>query len=354
MAFRFEAKTAFVTWSQVNKTWDDFLPHFIERLSGLPKTSQYVISQEKHADGGIHYHAYIIWDEKLRIRGCDFLDVAGNHPNIRTIGKTKQDRLRVYQYVIKHGDVKRSADFPEPEETASKPTWSQLKACTNREEWWDLVHEISARDYHLSRERLEYSCDAQFNNRAPQPYIEPEHYGFFDIPRQMEDWVQNELNSEVCVSIISYRLLAITNGSLTRAKFLQWLLNNRTWFVLYSVQEDRPKSLIIIGPSRTGKTAWARSLGRHIYWNGMFNLRSFDNEAKYAIFDDFEDWSRFYNYKQWLGAQKEFTVSDKYCKKQQIKWGKPCIVISNEHPGFKDQSWIDINCTTIYLNNKIY
>ena len=81
----------------------------------------------------------------------------------------------------------------------------------------------------------------------------------------------------------------------------------------------------------------------------MFNLDSWNPDAEYAVFDDWEDWTRFYNYKCWLGAQHEFTVSDKYRKKQQIRWGKPAIVLSNELPLFKDQDWIDKNCVTYIL-----
>lgn len=108
-----------------------------------------------------------------------------------------------------------------------------------------------------------------------------------------------------------------------------------------------------MGPSRTGKTNWARSIGPHLYWNGMFNLDLFtkSQDIKYAIFDDWEDWSRFYNYKCWLGAQAEFTVTDKYRKKMQIKWGKPAIVLSNIDPMFSDNDWISKNCIKYVMSD---
>ncbi|GAB4857117.1 hypothetical protein Ancab_015028 [Ancistrocladus abbreviatus] len=37
---------------------------------------------------------------------------------------------------------------------------------------------------------------------------------------------------------------------------------------------DRPQSLIIEGPSRVGKTAWARSLGKHNYLSGHLDFNS--------------------------------------------------------------------------------
>lgn len=95
-------------------------------------------------------------------------------------------------------------------------------------------------------------------------------------------------------------------------------------------------------------------MGRHIYFNGSFNLDQWDPMAEYAVFDDFEDWSRWFTYKQWMGAHKEFVASDKYRCKKQIKWGKPCIILSNGNPYFKDQAWIDLNCYTEFINKPLY
>ena len=86
----------------------------------------------------------------------------------------------------------------------------------------------------------------------------------------------------------------------------------------------RVKSLILWGGTRTGKTLYARSLGHHAYYNLQFNMDDFSNDCKYAVFDDiqggFEYW---HSYKGWLGAQKQFVITDKYRKKRTIHWGKP-------------------------------
>ena len=36
-----------------------------------------------------------------------------------------------------------------------------------------------------------------------------------------------------------------------------------------------------------GKTVWARSLGRHAYFGGLFSMDEDIDGAEYAIFDDF-------------------------------------------------------------------
>ncbi|CAG8535397.1 7882_t:CDS:2 [Paraglomus occultum] len=50
---------------------------------------------------------------------------------------------------------------------------------------------------------------------------------------------------------------------------------------------NRPKSVFMWGPSRTGKTIWARSHGRHIYWMEKMDLATWDDQAQYIALDDF-------------------------------------------------------------------
>jgi len=97
---------------------------------------------------------------------------------------------------------------------------------------------------------------------------------------------------------------------------------------------ERPLSLVLIGYSRTGKTEWARSLGRHIYMACYFNLSLWDDEAEYIFVDDMDVPGKkleeyFRSWKAFFGAQKEFTLTDKYAKKKRVTWGKPMIYISN-------------------------
>lgn len=77
--------------------------------------------------------------------------------------------------------------------------------------------------------------------------------------------------------------------------------------------------------------------------------------AQYIIFDDVEidKWSA---YKQWVGAQKEFTLTDKYCQKETIVFGKPCIVLMNESPFSRtwDSDWIVANCFIVNVIQKLF
>lgn len=123
----------------------------------------------------------------------------------------------------------------------------------------------------------------------------------------------------------------------------------------------RPKSLILYGETRLGKTLWARSLGPHIYCCLQFNVddvRGNLEEAQYAVFDDMQGGFKFFPaYKGWLGAQKSFTVTDKYKGKTTIEWGRPTIWLMNESPSSctdVDYDWLMGNCYIAHIGEPIF
>lgn len=126
----------------------------------------------------------------------------------------------------------------------------------------------------------------------------------------------------------------------------------------------RPRGLVLYGATRLGKTVWARSLGLHAYFGGLFNLDEFNaHDCKYAIFDDISGGFGFFpSYKQWLGGQYEFTVSDKYKHKMSVRWGKPTIWLCNQDPrhdaykpgGRPDFEWMEDNCDFVEITEPIF
>lgn len=91
----------------------------------------------------------------------------------------------------------------------------------------------------------------------------------------------------------------------------------------------------------------------------MSNLDVWDPEATYLIIDDIK-WEYVPNKKAFFGAQREFTLTDKYRKKRKILWGKPTIYLFNpeDNPMLNlsgdERNWYIGNTTFIQLNNKLY
>lgn len=125
----------------------------------------------------------------------------------------------------------------------------------------------------------------------------------------------------------------------------------------------RPKSLCLVGPTRTGKTAFARSLGPHVYVSGAFDATSFKSgEYRFFVFDDVapiaESLKRMW--KQWFGGQRDFTVTGKYVKPFRVSGGVPSILALNEddyEEHFKaklDNDWSKENIVTVFVRTPLY
>lgn len=119
---------------------------------------------------------------------------------------------------------------------------------------------------------------------------------------------------------------------------------------------------MLVGPSKTGKTQWARSLGRHIFFREQYNMDLYDRDASYVIFDDLQ-MERVHGLKCWLGSMGQFSDVDKYREKTALVWGpkKCCIILCN--PGvdwrynkiWKDETeWYETNVEVIEITRNMF
>ena len=123
--------------------------------------------------------------------------------------------------------------------------------------------------------------------------------------------------------------------------------------------QPRPRSLIIYGASKLGKTIWARSLGRHHYFNRQFGTAQMVDDAEYAVFDDMDRGLLGFDYKAWMGGQNQFSIVDKYISPRTVYWNKPVIVLMNDDEYQRnkastklDKDWINANCIIVNLNGR--
>lgn len=107
-----------------------------------------------------------------------------------------------------------------------------------------------------------------------------------------------------------------------------------------------------------GKTVWARSLGTHAYFGGLFSLDESLDGVDYAVFDDISGGLEYFpHYKFWLGHQQQFYATDKYRGKQLIHWGRPAIWLSNSDPRNDknaDVEWLEGNCVFVEITQPIF
>ena len=302
MPFRCNVRNFFLTYSQAPGLSKDRIARFLtHEHTFADKLNWFVVCQESHRDQGIHFHVVVNYAVKYDCRNQRSFDIDQVHPKI----EPAKDIQASIKYVKKDGDFLEYGEIPQ-----AKRKWIDLDNAADAKEAWEIVKQTSPRDYWLNLEKLEYSINKRFRKEMPRYDRQWDHP--FTISNIMQQWLDQR---------------------------------NVT---------DRPKSVILYGPSRTGKTAWARSIGPHMYFNGMFDLSQWNDAAEYAIFDDFPEWDKWRYYKQFLGGQYEITVTDKYIKKQTLRWGKPCIVLSNSLPNFPDMEWIRANCFIVNIIGSLF
>jgi len=293
--WRFDAKSVFLTYPRCSETKESLL----EFLQSKFTVEKYIISSENHSDGGLHLHALITFVCPLRTRDNTIFDFNRHHPNIQSPRHLK----KTYEYVAKDNDyIENGYEFK------NKSDWTSVFEATSKEEFLSKAKAISPRDYCLALERLEYAADKLFRPVKP-PYKPKYSLDSFLIPHALNVF-KDQMN------------------------------------------DDRPKSLLIVGPSRLGKTQLIKTMFPiHTYWYQYIDLRSWNDSASLLILDDFE-WDKIPCKKGLIGAQETIVLTDKYCRKKTIDWGKPCVILMNDLP-LLDQ-WDRANLIVLVVREKLF
>lgn len=77
MPFRFCAKYGLLTYPQCG----DLDPWKIVAMLG-DLGAECIIGRESHVDGGLHLHAFFLFERKFESRNVRIFDVDGHHPNV--------------------------------------------------------------------------------------------------------------------------------------------------------------------------------------------------------------------------------------------------------------------------------
>lgn len=292
---RLDAQRFLLTYSQVDV--ETLTPHALRDflINKDPSPLWLEIATENHEDGGKHYHVALWFPSAYRGNYASF-DVAGYHPNIQKVGRSKKDERRVRLYIRKEDtDLIQHGEVPPIPESTERDSWGDiLNAATSAPDFMDRLRDQYPEDY--VKRYFDLFAFAQHHWSRPDSYVaEWPTAAYIRIPAAIHEWIGASFDDP---------------------------------------RPPRPKTLMVVGPTRIGKTEWARSLGRHIYMCGLWDLSLWDNDAEYLIIDDisFEYWQG--GRKTLWGSQKQVTLTDKFARKKTVAWGKPLIYLCNS-----DQDW---------------
>jgi len=338
-SFRFAGQRAMLTYSQVPDGWD--VTPLRDALEQLGAT--YRIGRELHQDGGVHYHAYVDFGRRFETEDKRRFDIAGHHPNILCVRRTF---MYAYDYAGKDGDIVFcTAERPAaPKSKRSREEdWALIRSAPTRDEFFEKGYELATRDFILFGSSVTAYADSRYAPKRPcyskQGNMSIDWESVPEIRRFLVESLRNRNNS-----------LSLTEEE---ARFLE-----------RPAEPGRVKGLIVYGDTRLGKTELVRSLGKHCYFGGMFDLQEYlDNpDVEFALFDDIDDVKFVPMYKFWLGAQKEFVCSDKYKHKTRVYWGRPSVWVANKslleyrdkrgNPSV-DVDWLLENCFIQCVEKKV-
>lgn len=238
-SFKWESQQTLLTYSQCNVEPDEllvFLKSLVKEKWGI---DTYVIAQEKHQDGNFHLHVYLKTEKKPHMNSAErFFDYKGFHPKVEGCRSWKN----VVKYVVKDG-----------------------KYITN-----------------LSEEKIKEILLA--NTKVGEIYEKA-------FKRAREEGV--EAGMKELETVKTYRDLLVHGEAIERSmKKLKGVDNNVEYklddFKPLTFEWDRIRTLILTGPSDTGKTSLALALlPKALVVCDMDDLREY-NSGKYdgIIFDD--------------------------------------------------------------------
>nr|CRI68489.1 Replication protein [Pepper huasteco yellow vein virus] len=301
--FRLNAKNYFLTYPQCSISKEEALAQ-IQNLS-TPVNKKYIkICKEYHEDGQPHLHVLIQFEGKYQCTNNRFFDLVSStrsahfHPNIQG-AKSSSD---VKTYIDKDGDTVEWGEFQIDGRSArggqqsANDTYAKALNSASAEEALQIIKEEQPQHFFLQFHNIVSNANRIFHT-PPEPWVPPFQLSSFNnVPEIMTQWV----SENVCDA---------------------------------AARPMRPLSLVVEGPSRTGKTLWARSLGPHNYICGHMDLspKIYSNNAWYNVIDDIPP-HYVKHFKEFMGAQRDWQSNCKYGKPIQIKGGIPTIFLCNPGP----------------------
>nr|QEJ80543.1 replication-associated protein [Sweet potato leaf curl virus]QEJ80553.1 replication-associated protein [Sweet potato leaf curl virus] len=310
--FNIKAKNYFLTYPQCSLTKEEALDQLLNL--NTPTNKKYIkICRELHENGEPHLHVLLQFEGNYQCTNQRFFDLVSPsrsshfHPNIQR-AKSSSD---VKSYVDKDGDTIEWGEFQIDgrsarggQQTANDAAAEALNA-GSKEAALQIIREKLPEKYLFQYHNLVSNLDRIFSP-PPSVYSSPFSSSSFNaVPDIISDWAAENVMDA-------------------------------------AARPDRPISIVIEGPSRIGKTVWARSLGPHNYLCGHLDLspKVYSNSAWYNVIDDVNP-QYLKHFKEFMGAQKDWQSNCKYGKPVQIKGGIPTIFLCNPGEGSSFKLWLD-------------
>lgn len=331
------------------------------------------IGKEHHQDGGAHYHAFVDFGHKYEFENVHRFCVGPKRPGSTSncIGQThcnilpiRRTPFHAFDYAGKDGNVLYEDVTRPPARGAGASRddkWAGSLQLATKNEFLEDLKNHSPRDWVLYYKQIEAAADRVFGKHSQPPNLPDPSIGLtihWNRYPEVKHWVLCNLRSPIS---ILQRLGYYSSSTEFNAPESDELRLDRELVERRGDAPARPKSLVIFGDTRMGKTIFAKSIGACVYFRRHFNMKKLlktgVSNIEYTLWDDVpwtEKALRNDGFKAWLGGEDEFEVFDRYQETETVtNFSKPAIFLSNKDPGAflsgEDYLWLRENATIVQL-----
>ncbi len=269
----------------------------------------YVVSREKHKDGGTHYHGLVKAERAIAVYNNL---IAGEVAHFSDVW----NEAGWNKYVQKDGEV-----------WTNKKKDTDIQDITNKEELWEWAK-------------------AKMGKRAASDFPKVHETWRLLRHKERQEWVSR------------YKPDSFKHNK----RIIQWVEDSARQMAA----QDRMKVLVIIGDSRIGKTEYVRFLlscqpGGHCYFQSRQSaklLNDVSGDCCYMVVDDMLPNKEIPGSKDcpplkaWTQAHESVQTS-KYCPEVKIP-SRAVVVLLNEEPNWLQDPYWKANTVVIWARGKFY
>ena len=238
--FRLESKDFMLTYNSgafTREVWPGFEAFTSELAGRLGSRAWSACLEQSEAPGRFHLHSYFFWTDGLgvKFRNLDAFVFEGVTPRADVCRAGAQDRLNrpgalrglYYVSIMKRGTIASSTNFHVWKDYVPKAQW--LTA------WWNQ-HKLTHEQY------LEHSVQFRTGHRARKAEVD----SVVDEERRLG----RKRRREEALGLLSAR----------RRGFKPRTLQVRRWLASFNVPNWRYSMLVLVGPSKMGKSELAKDM----------------------------------------------------------------------------------------------
>ena len=151
-----------------------------------------IVGRESHVDGGVHLHAFFLFERKFESRNVRIFDVDGHHPNV-VRGYSAPEKG--WNYATKDGDVVAGGlECPVRKEVSRDGgVWAEIILSETREEFFEACKVLAPRALLCSFTSLRTYADWRYRPE-PVQYEHPSGLSFDTTAYpELDAWVSHSL-----------------------------------------------------------------------------------------------------------------------------------------------------------------